>query len=323
MYMVKKIIISIICISIVVASLFLINVNESYIIYPQKEYSQVLSLWQIDTFSGGKGSRTSFLRRVANDFSNKHPEVLFLVTSHTVESATKSINEGKMPDLISYGACGFTFIEKFAKLKNYDVIDGDYNNKNRYAVSWCKGGYFSLKKGHGEKIIVQDVEGGNIFLALINQETKVSNFEIYNEEYAYSLFLRSQNATLYGNQRNIVRLQNANVEFTSSPITTYNDMFQYVSIMTSNGQKIAYANTFIDYLLSDEVQKKLVDISMFSTKNIKLYNDNEHYSLFENSNAKYTLSPFLEKETLDDIKSRSKASFLAQENNKDLVNYLK
>lgn len=323
MYKVKKIIISITCIIIVVTSLFLLNENSSYIIYPKKEYSQVLTIWQIDTFSGGKGSRTSFLRKVANDFSKKHPEILFVVTAHTVESATNSINEGKTPDLISYGASGFTFIEKFVKLKNYDVIDGDYNNKSRYAVSWCKGGYFAIKKGNGERQIIQDVDGGNIFLALLNQETKLNNFEIYNEEYAYSLFLRTQNATLYGNQRNIVRLQNANVEFESTPITSFNDMFQYISIMSSDGQNIAYANTFIDYLLSDEIQKKLVDILMFSTKNVKIYNDNVHYSMFENSSVNYTIAPFLEKETLESVKSRSKKSFLAQEYDNDLVNYLK
>lgn len=322
MQKVKRIIISIICVIIVIFSIFLLNINSPLIVYPKKEYKQVLSVWQIDTFSGGKGSRTAFLRKVANAYSKKHPEVLFLVVNHTLDSATKSISEGKIPDLISYGGNGLTFVEKFVKLKNYDVLDGDYNN-DRYAVSWCKGGYFAIKKGNGEKNIIQDVNGGNIYLALTEEQDKLENFEICSEDYAYSLFLRTNNATLYGNQRNIVRLVNSGINFTSTPLTYFNDMFQYISITSTNGEKIAFANTFIDYLLSEEVQKKLVDISMFSVNGYKLYNDNEHFSQFENQNVKYTISPFLQTQTLDNVKIQSKESFISKKNNKDLANYLK
>lgn len=322
MQKVKKIIISIICVVVAVLSIFLININTPLVVYPKKEYKQVLSVWQIDTFSGGKGSRTAFLRNVANAYSKKHPEVLFLVVNHTLDSATKSISEGKLPDLISYGGGGLNFIEKFIKLKNYDVLDGDHNN-DRYAVSWCKGGYFAIKKGNGEKVIIQDVNGGNIFLAVNSLQDEIKNFEICSEDYAYSLFTRTQNATLYGNQRNIVRLIKSGVTFESQPITFYNDMFQYISITSTDGQKIAFANTFIDYLLSEDVQKKLVDISMFSVNGYKLYSDNEHFSKFENASVKYTISPFLQEQTIESIKKQSKQSFITKENNKDLANYLK
>ncbi len=323
MYKAKKIIGSILLVIISVSSIFLIKTNYSFTIYPKKEYNEVLSIWQIDTFSGGKGSRTSFLRNVANNFSKKHPETLFLVVNHSVESASKSISEGKMPDIISYGGCGFDFIEKFTKLKDYDIVDGNYDNNSRYAVSWCRGGYFIIKKGNGQKVIIQDCQGGNVFLSLISDQVKVNTFEIHNEEYAYSLFLRSKDATLIGNQRNIVRLIKAGVEFESTPINTYSDLYQYLSVMTSDNKKLVHINVFIDYLLSEEVQKKLVDIAMFSVTNVKLYNDNEHFSAFENTKIQSTTSPFLQLETIEKLKNQSKASFLSKEKDADLVNYIK
>ncbi len=319
----KQIIAIILCILIVVFSVFLINSSNEDGLYPQKEYSNVLSIWQIDTFTGGKGSRTAFLRSVANEFSKKHPEVLFIVVNHTVESATESIIQGKMPDLISYGACGFSFLEKFTKLKNYKISDGDSGNKNRYAVSWCKGGYFAIKKGNGEKIIIQNSQNTNIFLALKNEQIDVSNAEICNEEYAYTLFLKSKNATLYGNQRNIVRLQKASVEFESTPLTEFNDNFQYLSLMTCDGPKISYLNTFIDYLLSEKVQSKLVELGLFSVTDVKIYKDNEHYAKYENTSVNYTISPFLQLQTIENLKNQSKTSFLTKDYNNDLANYLK
>jgi hypothetical protein len=96
-------------------------------------------------------------------------------------------------------------------------------------------------------------------------------------------------------------------------------MFQYVSITSTNGEKIAFANTFIDYLLSEEVQKKLVDISMFSVNGYKLYNDNEHFSQFENENVKYTISPFLQTQTLDNVKMQSKESFISKKNTPSVI----
>ena len=41
-------------------------------------YNGVLSLWQIDTFEGGKGSRKQFLLSVAREFEKENQGVLIL-----------------------------------------------------------------------------------------------------------------------------------------------------------------------------------------------------------------------------------------------------
>ena len=93
--------------------------------------------------------------------------------------------------------------------------------------------------------------------------------------------------------------------------------------MSKDKQKLPVINTFIDYLLCEEVQNKLTQISMLSSIYKGLYSDNESYSKLEKVTFKYTLSPFSEKQRIDNIKLQAKELFLTNENAKEILSFLK
>ena len=49
-----------------------------------------------------------------------------------------------------------------------------------------------------------------------------------------------------------------------TPLGGYNDLYQYFSITSSSAEKKAYAEEFIDYVLSDGVQAEISRLGMFS-----------------------------------------------------------
>ena len=91
------------------------SAGQSFPIETQK-YNYVLTLWNIDTFEGGVGSRSDFLSSIALSFADKGSPIM--VVTHTVESAKKAIESGKPPDMISYGV-GVDFAIKYALLKRW------------------------------------------------------------------------------------------------------------------------------------------------------------------------------------------------------------
>ena len=75
--------------------------EQNKITFPA-EYKGIISLWQIDGFEGGSGSRKQFLLKVARDFEKQNQGVLVMVINHTFLSATENIERGILPDLISF-----------------------------------------------------------------------------------------------------------------------------------------------------------------------------------------------------------------------------
>ena len=86
------------------------------VVYPKPEvdsargspYSGILRVWQIDGVEGGKGARAAFLSRAAKIFEEENEGVFVLVTAHTKESAQNAVENGDVPDVLSFsGACDF------------------------------------------------------------------------------------------------------------------------------------------------------------------------------------------------------------------------
>ena len=72
-----------------------------------EEYKFVLTLWNIDVFEGGMGSRADFLTARANERTDDG--IIILVKSHTPESVKKSIENGEIPDMVSFGVGSIPF----------------------------------------------------------------------------------------------------------------------------------------------------------------------------------------------------------------------
>ena len=126
-----------ICLLVIALSPFLINKSSA----STQDKSVILTVWHIDGFEGGKGSRYTFLREVATSFSKQNKGVYILVSSYTQSGANDLINKGKTPDVISFGGVGLN-IQNYAQELDENGFDGGVVNGKRYAVSYLKGGYF-------------------------------------------------------------------------------------------------------------------------------------------------------------------------------------
>lgn len=57
----------------------------------------IVRLWNIDTFEGGKGSRTAFLNRVSAAYEKKHEGVYIMVSSYTGRRRCRGVERGAFP----------------------------------------------------------------------------------------------------------------------------------------------------------------------------------------------------------------------------------
>lgn len=281
----------------------------------------ILKVWHIDTFEGGVGSRYNFLRSESANFSKKNKGVYFLVVNHTIDSAKNLISQGKVPDLISYGNCGIDFGGIAREIK-FDVLDGGKVGLKRFAVSYLRGGYFLIKKGSGENLILSKNTYTTPEIACLF--TKIQkDFVIKQPLDAYTHFLQKKDATLLGTQRDIFRLRSRGVDFQATPITEYSDLYQYLSITTKDDDKEIYAQKFIEHLLSDKVQQKVKNLGLFSVTNTRLYSDDEVFSSFESSSVLYTLSPFVDDGVFSSLIDSAKEGIKSGKNTNSILKFLK
>lgn len=242
--------IGILCLGIALYPVFGLSAEEE-----EKNEKIILRLWNIDMFEGGIGSRASFLGRVANRFEKKYP-LYIMVTPHTKESAERALRAGDIPDMISYGV-GLDGIAELAT-----EIDGNYG------AAWCIGKYclYSFE---------------NDFTAVSAENTAISQYgsslsvvaarfagirgglQVENSLTAYVNFLNGKCRYLLGTQRDLYRFQSKGVSVYCAPLPGFSDLFQYISVLCE-GEEAEYCRLFVRCLLSDEVQKSLSEIGMYS-----------------------------------------------------------
>ncbi len=304
----------------IVAFINVIPKKTSNAIVEDNNYKAVLTVWQIDSFEGGNGSRTAFLRNVSSGFSKKYKGILTLVTSHSVESAEKSLNEGKIPDIVSVGASGLDFSRYQTEVGNLTVEGGGILNKKRYFVPWAKGGYFKFVKGGGEDIIISEGKYNSSLIAFAISSKKCENYKIYNQLDAFNSFVTSKSATLIGTHRDVIRLKNREIECSIEPLGDFCDLYQY-AIITSK-QNAYYSRLFIDYLLSDAVQDKLINISMLSTVKVGLYSDIQAFTKLEKQKINHIISPFTDIKTIEKLKEIAKETLKGTKDLEELTKHL-
>ena len=94
---------------------------------------------------------------------------------------------------------------------------------------------------------------------------------------AYEQFVGNRTAvTLLGTQRDMYRLSqresNSKIEPLSfAPLTGYTDLAQYVGISATAGDKTDACTEYVKYLLSEECQSTLVNLSLFSVLEKNFY----------------------------------------------------
>lgn len=247
---------------------------------------RVLTLWQIDGFEGGKGSRADFLQSLADGFSDAGGAYVNVV-SVSASAARQNIAEGNVPDLISYSPTAFGL---------ESVITG----KTPY-VSWCRGGYCLLT-----------VDSAADFNDVSNENT-VINAGKENLVSAAALFLGLQSAEslaptsayvklinggykyLLGTQRDVQRLKTRGVSFKIKPVTEFNDLYQNISITATDADDRKAAESFISCLLNSG---DLTKLRLFR-EGASLYDD--ELSEMENVTFEYSLKSPVSENALKEI----------------------
>lgn len=270
--------------------LLVVAVFFSVIFFPKKRVEakatekRVVRIWNVDTFEGGKGSRTSFLRRVALKAEKENYGVYYLISTYTLEGAHAAFEAGNCPDLLSFGIGLSAFAEKSLPLP-YSFAGGE-TDAGCLAYPWCGGGYylFSLTDNFEENGVTAISKGGSNLsevaanLAGVTGETVESNA-------AYVGFLSGKYRYLLGTQRDECRFASRGMNVYSKPLEEYCDLYQYISVLSA--EKRADCNAFIKTLLSPNVQEQLSDIGMYS---VGKTNANKTVSVFSETEALKTLS---------------------------------
>ncbi len=239
---IKPLICAALCIAAVVAFL-------CFAFKPQKSNAEnndksVLQLWQIDSFEGGKGSRADYLQKKGNAFSKEYGAYV-TVTALSAEAAVLNLENGNIPDLISYGAgiCGLeSYIGSF--------------------TTWCHGGYCLLAVDANADFTDVNAENTVINSGKNNYTSAAAMFYgLQNAEYekpsgAYVKLINGDYKYLLGTQRDIFRLKTRGVGFTVKPVTEFNDLYQNISVVDKSAN-FSVAQRFVGYLMShrDDVNK--------------------------------------------------------------------
>ena len=246
----------------------------------------VLTLWQIDSFEGGRGSRAEYLAALGRNFSEEN-NTYIEVTALSAEAARANIENGTVPDMISYGA-GFYGVEGLL-------------NESYGAAAWCRGAYCLLAIGDSdfsdvaaENTVIN--EGRDNLTSAAALFAGVSGAEFASPTSAYLQLLSGKYKYLLGTQRDIVRLTVRGAQFSVKALAEFNDLYQYISVLSS-AKKGQLCYSFIQYVLSQSVE--LTDISMLMD-GYRLYDG--AFGELEGLSFAYTVSPIVSRQTYEELR---------------------
>ncbi len=224
---------------------------------------KVIRVWNVDTFEGGKGSRTNFLKQAASEAEQENRDVCFLVTSYTEEGANRAFAMGEKPDILSFGIGLSVSLESSLPLP-YSFSGGETDD-GCFAYPWCRGEYylFSLSDNFEEEGNVAISSGGNNLVEVAAALHHIDGDKIDSLS-AYVTFLNKQYRYLLGTQRDICRFMSRNVTVYKKPLNEFCDLYQYISVLSSQKREECFA--FVETLLSEKMQNKLESIGMFKAE---------------------------------------------------------
>lgn len=300
------------CICIVWTAVFgSLFIDKKHEVLSKVEYKGIITLWHIDTFEGGEGSRKQFLLKTAREFEKDNQGILISVIDHTPTSVKEQINKGEFPDLISFGnGVEVNGLKELAISNRFSV--GKVNDK-QYSYPWCRGGYLlitkkdnkeSLDKKEIEKLIVSQSEYTLPLTALSLEGIKAKEIKSFSPLDAYVEFVSEKEGVLLGTQRDIVRLKNRGIEFKIRPLTQFCDLYQNIGLLSTNKEKISACNGFINLLLSTKTQSRLKEISMFSI-DYSVNFEKEELNAMQGVDIINSVSCFLDVNTIKNIQEYS------------------
>lgn len=226
------------------------------------EEMQVLTLWQIDGFEGGKGSRAQYLSDKAVKLFKKNNKYLNVIQL-SAAAAEENIKRGELPDMISYAP---TFNAHLQYI----------NSKDFAAKTWCNGSYCLLSLGENANFdgvsasntVINAGKDNLVTVAAVACGIGGAVSEMPTN--AYLQLLNGKYKFLLGTQRDIFRLKTRGETFSVKQVTQFNDLYQNISITTKDKARYATCKQFVEYIT--ENTKDISKIGMFS-KNMESYGD--------------------------------------------------
>ena len=230
----------------------------------QAEGKQVVTVWNVDTFEGGRGSRTSFLKKIARKAEKRLKNVYFLVSSYTIEGAEAALKEGITPDALSFGV-GLSDFAEISLPLDYSFAGGQ-TEAGCLAYPWCRGEYalFSLTENFEEAGSVAVSRGGSNLACVAAAFAGLKGEEV-DALAAYTNFLSGKYRYLLGTQRDACRFEARGVQVYQKKLPEYCDLYQYFSVLSAEKRELCFA--LLDELLSAETQSALAEIGMKPVEN--------------------------------------------------------
>ena len=220
----------------------------------QTDEMQLLTLWQIDGFEGGRGSRAQYLVDKSIKMFDGHNTYLNVIPL-SAAAAEENLKRGEIPDMIS---CSPTFNAHLQYINTADFI----------CKTWCYGSYCILTLD--ENSAFDDVNAQNTVINAgkdnLSQVAAVMcglGGAVYeNPTNAYLQLINGKYKYLLGTQRDIFRLKTRGETFSVKQVTQFNDLYQNISIMTRESKRYETCKRFIEYI---EINNSDIDrIGLFS-----------------------------------------------------------
>lgn len=248
----------------------------------------IVEIWHVDSFEGGKGSRSAFLRRTAERYEKRFDSVYFYVSVLTPIGVEESLKSGVVPDMVSF-SCGVDGVLSYAKGLPYSFPGGMVGEKC-YAVPWCAGKYFLFCKEDDFSAVREETvllsEGGNNLPQVAAALWGGMRYRTADSVSAYTDFLAGRYRYMLGTQRDVCRFAVRGEPVFSVSDFAYADLYQYISLTGEENGEVCL--DFLSFLLSEEVQTRLDEIEMYPAAKVE---------------AKYTLSPFAAAKNRGELKA--------------------
>ena len=219
----------------------------------EEERTRVLTLWQVDSFEGGRGSRTQYLQDVAETFFDG-TKTYVTVTSLSADAARGNIAAGNVPARSSYGA-GFYGIETLINPADFTYI------------CWCRGAYLLICLDDAcdfsdvtpQNTVINEGRDNLVFACALFEGLSGATFEAPTS--AYVSLINGKYKYLLGTQRDICRLETREQSYKAKVVTSFNDLYQNISILNNN-DGYSYCRDFCLYL--NDVSQGVASLGMVS-----------------------------------------------------------
>ena len=286
------------------------NINK--FLYKPSGEKIVLNVWHIESFEGGKKNRKKYLEEIGIKFNKINPNLFVSILSITEEQLALNLQSGLSADVYSFSiGSGDLLKNNLKNLPQNKVIREDLQEFGKIgeeilAYPYMLSCYVAISRNDiDNQTLVQKLNvknkkekysfgfslnnNLNIPKALIEKGVLNLNKDVFldsNSTYeAYVNFVNGNFNSLIGTMRDYYRCKNredlgklfsCSYEFLSE----YTDLIQFASVDKNlSEEKSDVAQSFLNFLLSDYSQNKIKDCGLFTTTNLKIYENTEFFSI--------------------------------------------